>query len=191
MDRVSAAVIDGDRRTFRIVAWDGKGIFASGTELPLSTSTQVGSAASGLAFASRDFAIEPGWERPTDRLMEALGFRSGCACPVRDSAGAVLAVVSLSSTAAGIDYDRRLDAVADSGHDVLAAIETLVRPALTRREEEVLRLLELGLRFKQVALELGISEATAKGYARDLFRKLAVTSRAEAVFEARRLGFLH
>lgn len=191
MDRVSVAAVDERRETFRILAWDGKGIFASGTELPLATSTQVGSAASGTVFASSDFASEPGWERPTDRLMEALGFRSGCACPMLDSAGAVRAVVSLSCTAAGVDYDRRLDAAARSSHDVLAAIETPLQPELTRREEEVLRLLELGLRFKQVALELGISEATAKGYARDLFRKLAVTSRAEAVFEARRVGVLH
>lgn len=191
MDRASVAAVDERCGTFRILAWDGKGIFASGTELPLATSTQVGRAASGLPFASSDFASEPGWERPTDRLMEALGFCSGCACPVRDSAGAVRAVVSLSSTATGVDYGRRLDAAADTALDVLAAIETFVRPELTRREEEVLRLLELGLRFKQVALELGISEATAKGYARDLFRKLAVGSRAEAVFEARRLGVLH
>jgi DNA-binding CsgD family transcriptional regulator len=191
VERVSVAAVDGRRETFRILAWDGKGIFASGTELPLATSTQVGRAATGRPFASPDFAAEPGWERPTDRLMEALGFCSGCACPVRDSVAVVRAVVSLSSTATGTDYDRRLDAIAESSRDVLAGIETLVVPELTRREEDVLRLLELGLRFKQVALELGISEATAKGYARDLFRKLAVTSRAEAVFEARRLGVLH
>lgn len=113
--------------TFRIVAWDGKGIFASGTELPLATSTQVGAAAAGRAFASSDFAREPGWDRRTDRLMEALGFRSGCALPVRDRAGAVRAVVSLSSTVAAVDYGRRIDAVGDREEDVLAALDTFVR----------------------------------------------------------------
>jgi DNA-binding NarL/FixJ family response regulator len=73
---------------------------------------------------------------------------------------------------------------------VLAALDTFVAPALTPREQEVLRLLELGLRFKQIAAELGISEATTKGDARGLFRKLEVTSRAEAVFESRRRGLL-
>ena len=51
-------------------------------------------------------------------------------------------------------------------------------------------LLESGLRFKQIARELSISEPTAKGYARDMFRKLGVSSRAEAVFEARRQGLI-
>ena len=63
-------------------------------------------------------------------------------------------------------------------------------PHLTRRERELLPLLEAGLRFKQIARELSISEPTAKGYARDMFRKLGVSSRAEAVFEARRQGLL-
>ena len=54
----------------------------------------------------------------------------------------------------------------------------------------MLPLLESGLRFKQIARELAISEPTAKGYARDMFRKLGVSSRAEAVFEARRQGLL-
>ena len=47
-----------------------------------------------------------------------------------------------------------------------------------------------GLRFKQIALRLGISEATAKTHARNLFRKLAATSRAEAVHAARRAGLV-
>ena len=34
------------------------------------------------------------------------------------------------------------------------------------------RRLERGLRFKQIARDLSISEPTAKGYARDMFRKL-------------------
>ena len=63
-------------------------------------------------------------------------------------------------------------------------------PALTRRERELLGLLDEGLRFKQIGAALGISETTAKGYARSLFRKLDVTSRAEVVFEARRVGLL-
>ncbi len=191
MDRVSVALVDGCTATFRIVAWDGKGIFASGTELPLATSTQVGGAAAGRPFVSGDFGTEPGWERPTDRLMQALGFRSGCAVPVHDACGDVAGVVSLSSTATGIDYGRRVDVLAAAERRVRAALEPGTPPQLTRREEEVLRLLELGLRFKQVAHELDISEATAKGYARDLFRKLDVTSRAEAVFEARRRSILH
>jgi DNA-binding NarL/FixJ family response regulator len=60
----------------------------------------------------------------------------------------------------------------------------------TTQESRLLLLLERGLRFKQIALEMSISESTAKGYARNLFAKLDVHSRAEAVYEARRRGVL-
>lgn len=50
--------------------------------------------------------------------------------------------------------------------------------------------LDEGLRFKQVARRLGITEATAKTHARNLFRKLGATSRGEAVRAARDRGLL-
>jgi DNA-binding NarL/FixJ family response regulator len=61
---------------------------------------------------------------------------------------------------------------------------------LTPRESSLLLLLERGLRFKQIALQMDISESTAKGYARNVFAKLGVHSRSEAVYEARRQGVL-
>lgn len=63
-------------------------------------------------------------------------------------------------------------------------------PRLTARERELLGCLEQGLRFKQAAVQLSISEATAKTHARNLFRKLDATSRAEAVHAAREGGLL-
>jgi len=63
-------------------------------------------------------------------------------------------------------------------------------PKLTGQETRILVLLERGLRFKQIALELGISESTAKGYARNLFAKLGAHSRSEAVYIARNRGLL-
>lgn len=185
VERVSIARVDQRAGTFRIDAWDGKGIFGKGTELPLDTSTQIGRAAGGEAFAAPDFAREPGWDRPTDRLMDALGFRSGCS--VRVAGEDALWVVSLSSTRARHGYDRRIDRLRGCA-PVLR--RTPVAAGLTRRERDVLVLLERGLRFKQIGGELAISEATAKGYASDLFRKLGVASRAEAVFVARGRGLL-
>jgi DNA-binding NarL/FixJ family response regulator len=61
---------------------------------------------------------------------------------------------------------------------------------LTARELELLQLLEEAARFKQIAARLGISEATAKTHGRNLFRKLGVSSRAEAVHHARAQGLL-
>ncbi|MEZ5102368.1 MAG: LuxR C-terminal-related transcriptional regulator [Thermoleophilia bacterium] len=189
VERVSIARVDGRARTFRIDAWNGKGIFGTGTELPLDTSTQLGRAADGETFAAPDFAREPGWDRPTDRLMDALGFRSGCSVRVRGDDG--LWVVSLSSVRARHGYDRRIDRVRACVRDLRDAPRvTVPDPGLTRREQDVLALLERGLRFKQIGRELGISETTAKGYASDLFRKLGVASRAEAVFAARGRGLL-
>ncbi|WP_415856623.1 helix-turn-helix transcriptional regulator, partial [Sinomonas sp. G460-2] len=52
---------------------------------------------------------------------------------------------------------------------------------LGRREEEVLHLLTAGLRNRAIAAELHVSENTVKFHLRNLFRKLGVGSRAEAV----------
>jgi DNA-binding CsgD family transcriptional regulator len=192
VDRLSIAVVDPVVQTFRIVAWDGKGLLAAGTELPLETSTQVGAAARGERYAASDFRSAPGWDRASDRLMLAVGFVSGCSVPLHHPCGDVCGVASLSATQV-VDYDSRctaLDAAAPSLASLLWPELAPPPPHLTRRERELLPLLEAGLRFKQIARELSISEPTAKGYARDMFRKLGVSSRAEAVFEARRQGLL-
>jgi len=192
VDRLSIALVDPVVETFRIVAWDGKGLLAAGTELPLETSTQVGAAARGERYAASDFRSAPGWDRASDRLMLAVGFLSGCSVPLRHPCGDVCGVASLSATQV-VDYDSRcraLDAAAPSLAALLWPEHAPPPPHLTRRERELLPLLEAGLRFKQIARELSISEPTAKGYARDMFRKLGVSSRAEAVFEARRQGLL-
>ncbi len=192
VDRLSIAVVDPVVQTFRIVAWDGKGLLAAGTELPLETSTQVGAAARGERYAASDFRSAPGWDRASDRLMLAVGFVSGCSVPLHHPCGDVCGVASLSATQV-VDYDSRcgaLDAAAPSLAALLWPEHAPPPPHLTRRERELLPLLEAGLRFKQIARELSISEPTAKGYARDMFRKLGVSSRAEAVFEARRQGLL-
>ena len=192
VDRLSIAVVDPVVQTFRIVAWDGKGLLAAGTELPLETSTQVGAAARGERYAASDFRSAPGWDRASDRLMLAVGFVSGCSVPLHHPCGDVCGVASLSATQV-VHYDSRcgaLDAAAPSRAALLWPEHAPPPPHLARRERELLPLLEAGLRFKQIARELSISEPTAKGYARDMFRKLGVSSRAEAVAEARRQGLL-
>ena len=61
---------------------------------------------------------------------------------------------------------------------------------LTPREREVLIALDEAQRMKEIALALGVSEATVKTHARALFEKLGVHSRAEATREGRRRGLL-
>ena len=62
---------------------------------------------------------------------------------------------------------------------------------LTRREDEILELLEKGLGNRELGQVLGISEDTIKTHLKSLFRKLGVSDRAEAVREGMRRGFIH
>jgi DNA-binding NarL/FixJ family response regulator len=76
------------------------------------------------------------------------------------------------------------------GGTMLPAAGSDNTPHLTQREHELLEVLDEGLRFKQVAVRLRITEATAKTHARNLFRKLDATSRTEALHAARERGLL-
>jgi two-component system, NarL family, nitrate/nitrite response regulator NarL len=62
--------------------------------------------------------------------------------------------------------------------------------ALTERERQVLELLALGLPNKTIAVELGISEHTAKFHVGTIMSKLGAASRTEAVAIAARRGVL-
>lgn len=62
--------------------------------------------------------------------------------------------------------------------------------SLTNREMEVLSLLALGMRIQDIAREAGISEHTARDHVKSIYRKLNVSSRAEAAIEAVRRGLV-
>ena len=59
---------------------------------------------------------------------------------------------------------------------------------LTDREAEVLGLIGRGLRNAEVARELRIAESTVAGYIKGVYRKLGISTRAEAAWHANRLG---
>jgi DNA-binding NarL/FixJ family response regulator len=61
---------------------------------------------------------------------------------------------------------------------------------LSPRQLEVLQELCQGASTKEVARRLGITENTAKGYERQLYEKLDVSGRMQAVMEGLRLGLL-
>ena len=63
--------------------------------------------------------------------------------------------------------------------------------ALSDREVTVLQALSNGLATKQVAQEMHLSEETIKTYLTQVFRKLQVKDRTEAVAEAFRRGLIH
>jgi DNA-binding NarL/FixJ family response regulator len=61
---------------------------------------------------------------------------------------------------------------------------------LSEREREVLKLIEKGMTYDEVAAVMQISWHTVTTYLRRVYRKLQVHSRTEAVYEARQRGIL-
>ena len=70
------------------------------------------------------------------------------------------------------------------------AVQGKRRPLLTDRETELLRLTAKGLSFETISELMGISPHTVVAHVRKIYRKLAVHSRGEAVYEATQLGLL-
>ncbi len=66
-----------------------------------------------------------------------------------------------------------------------------VKSRLTEREHEVLSLLAKGLSYAEVAEGLDMSPGTVTTHVKHIYRKLAVRSRGEAVFEAMQQGLLN
>jgi DNA-binding NarL/FixJ family response regulator len=62
---------------------------------------------------------------------------------------------------------------------------------LTAREQEVLTMMAKGLKAAEIGRVLGISVNTVNGYVREIYRKLDISSRAEAALEATRRGLVH
>jgi DNA-binding NarL/FixJ family response regulator len=66
-----------------------------------------------------------------------------------------------------------------------------VLPPLTPRERDVIELMAGGMRNKEIAAKLGISEDTVEVHARNIFTKLGVRDRTAAVTVALKRGIIH
>ncbi len=89
---------------------------------------------------------------------------------------------------------RRVLARLHGGAPVAAAVHAPAPSAepspLSERETELLRLVAKGFSFEAVAEVLTISPHTVVTHVKNIYRKLAVHSRGEAVHEARQMGLL-
>lgn len=65
-----------------------------------------------------------------------------------------------------------------------------IRPSLSAREQEVLELIARGFSYAEIARLHGVTVHTVQTHIKNLYRKLAVRSRGEAVYEATQLGLL-
>lgn len=64
------------------------------------------------------------------------------------------------------------------------------QPSLTPRQREILRLLVQGVRAKQIAAQLTLSETTVRNHIRAILRELGAHSQLEAVARARTLSLI-
>ncbi|MFI6996532.1 LuxR C-terminal-related transcriptional regulator [Nocardia sp. NPDC050175] len=88
--------------------------------------------------------------------------------------------------------DRRIDQMVQISHRPGAGVGERTAPqpriqielpdmGLTKREQQVLRLLIEGLTNRLIARTLGIAEATVKNHLHSIFMKLKVTGRAQVI----------
>jgi len=70
--------------------------------------------------------------------------------------------------------------------------ESIKKPEhdLTEREVEVLGLIARGLNYNEISDTLSISYHTVASHVKNIYRKLQVNSRSEAVYEAEQLGLI-
>jgi DNA-binding NarL/FixJ family response regulator len=69
--------------------------------------------------------------------------------------------------------------------------DRMFQAPLTNREIEVLHLVAKGMRNKEIAAELKISDDTVQGHVKNILAKLSVHDRTEAVAVAIRRGIVH
>jgi two-component system NarL family response regulator len=78
------------------------------------------------------------------------------------------------------------------GPEVVARLaERAAKPSLTAREVQVVELIAQGMRNKEIAAALGISEETAQVHVKNILAKLDVKDRTAAVNVALRRGIIH
>lgn len=158
----------------------------------VASALATGRIRNAVAFLALQAAAWKGLDQPAkvrDKLVRALDLVRGQAC------------VRAFLAPGPILHDDLADVAAEGGaHSVtilpiLAATEGTVNagdgvPSLHYREIQIVGLLAYGLRNREIAERLKISEETVKWYLKQLYQKLEVRSRVEAVQRARELNLI-
>jgi DNA-binding NarL/FixJ family response regulator len=113
--------------------------------------------------------------------------RGGASGALPRTATADQIVAAVLAAAAGLVVR---EPVSVGSSEIGSSISTRPLQPLTPREVEILDLLADGLGNKAIAARLGISDHTVKTHVASVFSKLGVSTRAEAVATAARLGLI-
>ena len=119
-------------------------------------------------------------------VLESM-IEQGIAGIIPTSSSADVAVAALRLVAAGglyIPSDLLQGMLAGESHPRLPETSPKGRNLLTRREAEVFEMIAKGMPNKEVALELGLAEATVKIHVQNIFKKLKVKNRTQAAYVA-------
>ncbi len=108
-----------------------------------------------------------------------------------DQIAAVLRGIARGEAIFGPTTARRLLDMLGRVPDSTAPVTPHVFPQLSRRERDVLELLARGRRNATIATELYLSERTVRNYVSNIFTKLQVDDRAQAIVAARDVGIGH
>jgi len=108
----------------------------------------------------------------------------------RDDEELVVSLKSLQRGGAPIDPSiaRRILALLPAGAD--PALPSSPAPPLSQREMEIVQLVAQGFTNREIAELVSLSRLTIESHVKNIYRKLAVGSRTEAVYEARVRGLL-
>jgi PAS domain S-box-containing protein len=107
----------------------------------------------------------------------------------------VLAVLTFASRRQAVLTDQFMHSLLgigdEIGHFLARRRGELSAPALSARELQVIQLSATGYARRQIAEEIGLSEATIKTHMEHIYKKLGVPDRASAVAEVLRQGLIH
>ncbi len=134
-------------------------------------------------------AVDEVLNRALDRINHAIKLVSD-----RPEAARELAVaqrlIETAMHAARVESSESNGMEFDLPHHTVPRNDLLPMPPLTLREEEVLKLMAEGLRNKEIAARLNITERTATFHVGNVLSKLGADGRVEAIHFARLRGLL-
>ena len=138
-----------------------------------------------FAAGARGYLLKDGTER--DLARHVLDLRAGGSPMSPIIARRLLQVWQGNGSGATPGPERRIDRT----HLPVPAPPTAQRDdPLTPKERQVLHLVARGFTYDEAATRIGVSVSTVRTHVRNIYGKLDVHNKTEAVFEARALGWL-